>query len=110
MVGMCDWLCRRLCVSASLRVIRSARIPGIVLPVTCGIAVGDGANDLSMISAAGLGIAFKAAVCIAADTSLSMPHLDAILDLLAISREDVEAAGAKPALPDDGRIVRLADD
>jgi len=43
-----------------LRVIRSARILGTVLPVTCGIAVGDGANDLDMISAAGPGIAFNA--------------------------------------------------
>jgi len=47
---------------------------------------------------------------IAADTSLSLPHLDAI-HLLGISREDVEAAAAEdPALPDDGRILRLAED
>jgi phosphoserine phosphatase len=64
------------------------------------VAVGDGANDLDMISAAGLGIAFNAkpAVRDAADTSLSVPHLDAILYLLGISREDVEAADAEDPL------------
>lgn len=64
------------------------------------------------ISAAGIGIAFNAkpAVRSAADTSLSLPHLDAILYLLGISREDIEAAGAEdPELPDDGRILRLAE-
>lgn len=64
------------------------------------VAVGDGANDLDMIAAAGLGIAFNAkqAVRDAADTSLSVPHLDAILYLLGISREDVEAADADDPL------------
>jgi phosphoserine phosphatase len=58
--------------------------------------VGDGANDLDMIDAAGLGIAFNAkpAVRSAADTSVSVPFLDAILFLLGIPREDVEAADA----------------
>jgi phosphoserine phosphatase len=66
------------------------------VPLSQTVAVGDGANDLDMISAAGLGIAFNAkpAVRDAADTSLSVPHLDAILYLLGISREDVEAADA----------------
>jgi phosphoserine phosphatase len=71
------------------------------VPLSQTVAVGDGANDLDMISAAGLGIAFNAkpAVRDAADTSLSLPHLDAILYLLGISREDVEAADADdPAL------------
>jgi hypothetical protein len=50
-------------------------------------------------------------VRIEADTSLSLPHLDATLYLLSKSREDVEAACAEdPALPDDGRILRLADE
>jgi phosphoserine phosphatase len=96
-----------------LRVIRSARIVGTVLPVTYGIPVGDGANDLDMISAAGLGIAFNAkpAVRDAADTSLSLPHLDAILYLLGISREDVEEADAEdPALASDNQILRSLED
>ena len=70
------------------------------VPLSQTVAVGDGANDLDMISAAGLGIAFNAkpAVRSAADTSLSVPHLDAILYLLGISRDDVEAADAEDQL------------
>jgi phosphoserine phosphatase len=66
------------------------------IPLSQTVAVGDGANDLDMIAAAGLGIAFNAkpAVRSAADTSVSVPHLDAILYLLGISRDDVEAADA----------------
>jgi phosphoserine phosphatase len=66
------------------------------VPLSQTVAVGDGANDLDMIAAAGLGIAFNAkpAVRSQADTSVSVPHLDAILFLLGISREDVEAADA----------------
>jgi phosphoserine phosphatase len=69
------------------------------VPLSQTVAVGDGANDLDMISAAGLGIAFNAkpAVRDAADTSLSVPHLDAILYLLGISRDEVEAADAEDA-------------
>ena len=78
------------------------------MPLSQTVAVGDGANDLDMISAAGLGIAFNAkpAVRDAADTSLSVPHLDAILYLLGISRDDVEAADAEdtPASGATGRI------
>jgi phosphoserine phosphatase len=66
------------------------------VPLSQTVAVGDGANDLDMIATAGLGIAFNAkpAVRSAADTSVSVPHLDVILYLLGISREDVEAADA----------------
>ena len=56
------------------------------------IAIGDGANDLDMIAAAGLGIAFNAkpAVKAAADSSVSQPYLDSVLYLLGIAREDIE--------------------
>jgi phosphoserine phosphatase len=65
------------------------------VPLSQTVAVGDGANDLDMIAAAGLGIAFNAKPVVrdAADTSLSVPHLDAILYLLGISSEDVLARG-----------------
>ena len=65
---------------------------GVTLEQT--IAIGDGANDLDMIAAAGLGIAFNAkpAVRAAADSSLTAPYLDSVLYLLGITREDVEAA------------------
>jgi len=70
------------------------------VPLSQTVAVGDGANDLDMIAAAGLGIAFNAkpAVRDAADASLTVPHLDAILHLLGISRDDVEAADAEDAV------------
>lgn len=58
------------------------------------VAIGDGANDLDMIAAAGLGIAFNAkpAVRAAADSSLSAPYLDSVLYLLGIPREVIENA------------------
>ena len=64
------------------------------------VAIGDGANDLDMLSAAGLGIAFNAKPVVqqAADTAVNVPYLDAIMYLLGISREEVEAADALEGL------------
>jgi phosphoserine phosphatase len=64
------------------------------------VAIGDGANDLDMLAAAGLGIAFNAKPVVqkAADTSVNVPYLDAIMYLLGISREEVEAADAEAGL------------
>jgi phosphoserine phosphatase len=69
------------------------------IPLSQTVAVGDGANDLDMIAAAGLGVAFNAkpAVRDAADATVSVPHLDAILYLLGISSHDVAAADAADA-------------
>ena len=55
------------------------------------VAIGDGANDLDMIAAAGVGIAFNAkpAVKAAADSSVSAPYLDSVLYLLGIPREAI---------------------
>jgi phosphoserine phosphatase len=60
------------------------------------IAIGDGANDLDMLAAAGLGIAFNAKPLVqeAADAAVNVPYLDTILYLLGISREDLEADDA----------------
>ena len=60
------------------------------------IAVGDGANDLPMLSRAGLGIAFRAkpVVRASAEQSLSELGLDSILYLLGFRDEDLaEDAG-----------------
>ncbi len=69
-----------------------AAVAGVPLART--IAVGDGANDIDMLAAAGLGIAFNAKPVVrrAADAALSVPYLDAILFLLGISRREVELA------------------
>jgi phosphoserine phosphatase len=73
---------------------RFAREAGVPLSQT--IAIGDGANDLDMLAKAGLGIAYNAKPVVrgAADASLSVPYLDAILFLLGISREEIETADA----------------
>ncbi len=66
------------------------------VPIEATIAVGDGANDLDMLSAAGLGVAYNARKIVqeAADTTVNVPYLDSILYLLGISREEIEAADA----------------
>lgn len=60
------------------------------------VAVGDGANDLDMLAAAGLGIAFNAKPVVRdqARTSVNVPYLDSVVYLLGITREEVEAADA----------------
>jgi phosphoserine phosphatase len=70
------------------------------VPEASVIAIGDGANDLDMLSAAGLGIAYNAKPLVrdAADTSVNVPYLDAILYLLGISREEIEAADAEAGI------------
>ena len=59
------------------------------------VAVGDGANDIDMLTAAGLGIAFNAKPKVRqeVETAVSVPYLDAVLFLLGVSREEVEAEG-----------------
>ena len=71
---------------------RFAMESGVAMNQT--VAVGDGANDIDMLSAAGLGIAFNAkpVVAEAADTTLNQPFLDPVLFILGISRAEVEAA------------------
>ncbi|RNM14279.1 phosphoserine phosphatase SerB [Nocardioides pocheonensis] len=66
------------------------------VPEAATIAIGDGANDLDMLSAAGLGIAFNAKPVVqqAAHTAVNVPYLDTVMYLLGISREEIEAADA----------------
>lgn len=64
------------------------------VPMSQTVAVGDGANDIDMLTAAGLGIAFNAKPIVAehADTTLNQPFLDPVLFILGITRAEVEAA------------------
>jgi phosphoserine phosphatase len=82
--------------AAALR--RFAAEAGVAEAAT--IAIGDGANDLDMLSAAGLGIAFNAKPVVqqAAHTAVNVPYLDAIMYLLGITREEVEAADAEAGI------------
>ncbi|MFG2190903.1 phosphoserine phosphatase SerB [Streptomyces sp. NPDC048639] len=64
------------------------------VPLAQTVAIGDGANDLDMLNAAGLGVAFNAKPVVreAAHTAVNVPFLDTVLYLLGITREEVEAA------------------
>jgi phosphoserine phosphatase len=70
------------------------------VPLEAVVAIGDGANDLDMLAIAGLGIAYNAKQLVqdAADTTVNVPYLDAIIYLLGISREEVEALDAEHGL------------
>jgi phosphoserine phosphatase len=67
-----------------------ARVENLNLQQT--IAVGDGANDLPMISIAGLGIAFHAKPCVKqnAAKSISSVGLDGLLYLMGISEREIQ--------------------
>jgi len=74
------------------------------VPMAQTVAVGDGANDIDMLSAAGLGVAFNAKPALreVADASLSHPYLDTVLFLLGVTRGEIEAADAR-----DGVVSRV---
>jgi phosphoserine phosphatase len=65
------------------------------VPLSQTVAVGDGANDIEMLEAAGLGIAFnaKSAARAAADATETLPFLDTVLFVLGIPREELDDAG-----------------
>ena len=67
------------------------------VPLAQTVAIGDGANDLDMLNAAGLGVAFNAKPVVreAAHTAVNVPFLDTVLYLLGVTREEVEAADAR---------------
>lgn len=56
------------------------------IPMEHTIAVGDGANDLDMLGAAGIGIAFNAkpAVRAAADAAVNLPYLDTVRHIAGV--------------------------
>jgi phosphoserine phosphatase len=69
------------------------------VPPSQTVAVGDGANDIDMLDAAGLGIAFnaKSALRDTADASVNLPYLDTLLFVLGISSDEVEEAAELPS-------------
>ncbi|SCX17187.1 phosphoserine phosphatase [Mycolicibacterium fluoranthenivorans] len=74
------------------------------VPMEQTVAVGDGANDIDMLAAAGLGVAFNAKPALreVADASLSHPYLDTVLFILGVTRGEIEAADAV-----DGTVRRV---
>lgn len=74
------------------------------VPMEQTVAVGDGANDIDMLAAAGLGVAFNAKPALreVADASLSHPYLDTVLFILGVTRGEIEAADAV-----DGTLRRV---
>ncbi len=71
------------------------------IPLDQVVAVGDGANDLDMLNVAGLGVAFNAKAVLreAADTSLNVPYLDALLFVLGVRSEDIGAQAKRAKNP-----------
>ncbi|MGH3755758.1 MAG: phosphoserine phosphatase SerB [Pseudonocardiaceae bacterium] len=70
------------------------------VPLAQCVAVGDGANDIDMLSVAGLGVAFNAKPALreVADTAITQPFLDIVLFVLGVTRDEVEAADAADGL------------
>jgi phosphoserine phosphatase len=66
------------------------------IPLAQCVAVGDGANDIDMLTTAGLGIAFNAKPALreVADAAITQPFLDVVLFVLGVTRDEVEAADA----------------
>jgi phosphoserine phosphatase len=66
------------------------------VPLAQCVAVGDGANDIDMLTTAGLGVAFNAKPALreVADTAITQPFLDIVLFVLGVTRDEVEAADA----------------
>ena len=60
------------------------------IPIAATLAVGDGANDLDMIKAAGLGVALHAKPVVAAEAQVRIDHSDltALLYLQGFSDEE----------------------
>jgi phosphoserine phosphatase len=79
------------------------------VPMEQTVAVGDGANDIDMLTAAGLGVAFNAKPALreVADASLSHPYLDTVLFILGVTRAEIDAADAVDGV--GGRVEIPAD-
>jgi phosphoserine phosphatase len=77
------------------------------LPLDRTVAIGDGANDLDMLAAAGLGIAFNAKPVVReqADAAVTVPYLDTVLFLLGFTRDEIDEADATGGVGDGTAAV-----
>lgn len=69
------------------------------------VAVGDGANDIDMITQAGLGIAFNAKPALreVADTSVNHPFLDSVLYIMGVPRHEIDTLNEEQGI--DGKVA-----
>ena len=69
------------------------------------VAVGDGANDIDMLTAAGLGIAFNAKPALreVADTSVNHPFLDSVLYIMGVPRHEIDVLNEEQGI--DGKVA-----
>nr|VDG63977.1 phosphoserine phosphatase [Streptococcus thermophilus] len=69
------------------------------------VAVGDGANDIDMLTAAGLGIAFNAKPALreVADTSVNHPFLDSVLYIMGVPRHEIDTLNEEQGI--DGKVA-----
>lgn len=66
------------------------------VPLRLALAVGDGANDLPMLQAAGLGVAFHAKPLVAAAVRTRIRHADLTALLYVQGYSDADISGASP--------------
>lgn len=81
--------------SATKRAVLLAEAQALGVPLTAVLAVGDGANDIPMLQAAGLGIAYRAKpkAAAAADAAIRFGDLTALLWAQGIARHQWVEAG-----------------
>ena len=69
------------------------------------VAVGDGANDIDMITEAGLGVAFNAKPALreVADTAVTHPFLDSVLYIMGVPRHEIDVLNDEQGI--DGKVA-----
>jgi len=69
------------------------------------VAVGDGANDIDMITEAGLGVAFNAKPALreVADTAVTHPFLDSVLYIMGVPRHEIDVLNEEQGI--DGKVA-----
>lgn len=69
------------------------------------VAVGDGANDIDMITQAGLGVAFNAKPALreVADTAVTYPFLDSVLYIMGVPRDEIDVLNEEQGI--EGKVA-----